>query len=118
MCVTFSVSVLTFCSNAVNNAILATRALTVCSTLVIPELTVPTASLKVLTWLSKSANPRASGGKKSRSSLNCASCEGVGGVQGALTLFCGGVARAFHDDRVVELKGQLVVEEVKDRKEK
>ena len=31
-------------------------------------------------------------------------CEGVGGVQGALTLFCGGVAKAFHDDRVVELK--------------
>ena len=39
-------------------------------------------------------------------------CEGVGGVQGALTLFCGGVAQAFHDDRVVELKEQLVVEEV------
>ena len=36
----------------------------------------------------------------------------VGGVQGALTLFCGGVAQAFHDDRVVELKEQLVVEEV------
>ena len=35
----------------------------------------------------------------------------VGGVQGALTLFCG-VAQAFHDDRVVELKEQLVVEEV------
>ena len=39
-------------------------------------------------------------------------CEGVGGVQGALTLFCGGVAQAFQDDRVVELKEQLVVEEV------
>ena len=39
-------------------------------------------------------------------------CEGVGGVQGAFTLFCGGVAQAFHDDRVVELKEQLVVEEV------
>ena len=39
-------------------------------------------------------------------------CEGVGGVQGALTLFCGGVTQAFHDDRVVELKEQLVVEEV------
>ena len=39
-------------------------------------------------------------------------CEGVGGVQGALTFFCGGVAQAFHDDRVVELKEQLVVEEV------
>ena len=36
----------------------------------------------------------------------------MGGVQGALTLFCGGVAQAFHDDRVVELKEQLVVEEV------
>ena len=33
------------------------------------------------------------------------------GVQGALTLFCGGVAQTCHDDRVVELKEQLVVEE-------
>ena len=41
-----------------------------------------------------------------------ANCEGVGGVQGALTLFFGGVAQAFHDDRVVELKEPLVVEEV------
>ena len=39
-------------------------------------------------------------------------CEGVRGVQGALTLFCGGVAQTCHDDRVVELKEQLVVEEV------
>ena len=36
----------------------------------------------------------------------------MGGVQGALTLICGGVAQTCHDDRVVELKGQLVVEEV------
>ena len=36
----------------------------------------------------------------------------MGGVQGALTLFCGGVAQTCHDDRVVELKEQLVVEEV------
>ena len=36
----------------------------------------------------------------------------MGGVQGALTLFFGGVAQACHNDRVVELKGQLVVEEV------
>ena len=36
-------------------------------------------------------------------------CEGVGGVQGALTVFCGEIAQAFHDDRVVELKEQLVV---------
>ena len=41
-----------------------------------------------------------------------AHCERVGGVQGALTLFCGGVAQTCHDDRVVELKEQLVVEEV------
>ena len=34
------------------------------------------------------------------------------GVQGVLTLLVGGVAQAFHDDRVVELKEQLVVEEV------
>ena len=39
-------------------------------------------------------------------------CEGVGGVQGALTLFCGEVGQTCHDDRVVELKEQLVVEEV------
>ena len=36
----------------------------------------------------------------------------MGGVQGALALFCGGAAQAFHDDRVVELKVQLGVEEV------
>ena len=34
------------------------------------------------------------------------------GVQGVLTLFCGVVAQTFHDDRVVELKEQLGVEEV------
>ena len=34
------------------------------------------------------------------------------GVQGVLTLNVGGVAQAFHDDRVVEFKEQLVVEEV------
>ena len=45
-------------------------------------------------------------------------CEGVGSVQGALTLFCGGVAQAFHDDRVVELKEQLVVEEVDGERQK
>ena len=36
----------------------------------------------------------------------------MGGVQGTLTLFCGGVAQTCHDDRVVELKEQLVVIEV------
>ena len=34
------------------------------------------------------------------------------GVQGVLTLFCGGVAQTCHDDQVVELNEQLVVEEV------
>ena len=34
------------------------------------------------------------------------------GVQGVLTLICSGVAQTCHDDRVVELKEQLVVEEV------
>ena len=36
----------------------------------------------------------------------------MGGVQGALTLFFGGVAQTCPDDQVVELKEQLVVEEV------
>ena len=34
------------------------------------------------------------------------------GVHGVLTLFCGGETQTCHDDRVVELKEQLVVEEV------
>ena len=34
------------------------------------------------------------------------------GVQGVLTLNVGGVAQTCHDDRVVELMEQLVVEEV------
>ena len=33
------------------------------------------------------------------------------GVQGVLTLFCSGVAQNCHDDRVVELKEQLGIEE-------
>ena len=33
------------------------------------------------------------------------------GVQGVLTLFCSGEAQVCHDDRVVELKEQLEVEE-------
>ena len=33
------------------------------------------------------------------------------GVQGVLTLFCGGVAQTCHDDRVVELKEQLGIGE-------
>ena len=41
----------------------------------------------------------------------------MGGVQGALTLFCGGVAQTCHNDRVVELKEQLGVEEVDGEKQ-
>ena len=33
------------------------------------------------------------------------------GVQGVLTLFCSGAVQVYHDDRVVELKEQLEVEE-------
>ena len=46
-------------------------------------------------------------------------CERSEGVVGVLTLLVGGVAQAFHDDRVVELRVQLGVEEVegKDREE-
>ena len=40
------------------------------------------------------------------------SCERSEGVAGVLTLNVGGVAQTCHDDRVVELKEQLVVEEV------
>ena len=41
----------------------------------------------------------------------------VGGVQGALTLFCGGVAQTCHDDQVVELRVQLAVQEVEGKEE-
>ena len=40
------------------------------------------------------------------------------GVQGVLTLICSGAAQVCHDDRVVELKEQLEVEEEdRDRQE-
>ena len=39
-------------------------------------------------------------------------CEGSGDVVGVLTLLVGGVAQAFHDDRVFVLRVQLGVEEV------
>ena len=39
-------------------------------------------------------------------------CVRVEDVHGVLTLFCSGAAQVFHDDRVVELKEQLVEEEV------
>ena len=53
------------------------------------------------------------------SSLGPKTCEGDGDVVGVLTLLVGGVAQAFHDDQVVELRVQLGVEEVqgKDREE-
>ena len=35
----------------------------------------------------------------------------VKGVQGVLTLFCSGAAQVCHDDRAVEHKEQLEVEE-------
>ena len=38
-------------------------------------------------------------------------------VQGVLTPFCSGAAQVCHDDRVVELKEQLKVEEDVDRQE-
>ena len=38
-------------------------------------------------------------------------CVRVEGVQYVLTPFCSGVAQTCHDDRVVELKEQLGVEE-------
>ena len=47
-------------------------------------------------------------------------CEGGGDVVGVLTLLVGGVAQAFHDDQVVELRVQLGVQEVvgkRDREE-
>ena len=51
--------------------------------------------------------------------LTSGQCEGGGDVVGVLTLLVGGVAQAFHNDRVVELRVQLGVEEVegKDREE-
>ena len=36
---------------------------------------------------------------------------------GVLTLLVGGVAQAFHDDRVVELKEQLGIEEVEGKRQ-
>ena len=44
-------------------------------------------------------------------------CEGSGDVVGVLALLVGGVAQAFHDDRVVELRVQLGVEEVEGKRQ-
>ena len=45
-------------------------------------------------------------------------CEGGGDVVGVLTLLVGGVAQAFHDDRVVELRVKLGVQEIKGKEAK
>ena len=47
----------------------------------------------------------------------CANCEGGGDVVGVLTLLVCGVAQAFHDDRVVELRVQLGVQEVEGKRQ-
>ena len=46
-------------------------------------------------------------------------CEGGGDVVGVVTPLVGGVAQAFHDDQVVELREKLGVQEAegKDREE-
>ena len=44
-------------------------------------------------------------------------CEGGGDVVGVLTPLVGGVAQAFDDDRVVELRVQLAVQEVEGKEE-
>ena len=47
----------------------------------------------------------------------CRNCEGGGDVVGVVTPLVGGEAQAFHDDRVVELRVQLGVEEVEGKEE-
>ena len=44
-------------------------------------------------------------------------CEGGGDVVGVVTPLVGGVAQAFHDDQVVELRVQLGVQEVEGKEE-
>ena len=44
-------------------------------------------------------------------------CEGGGDVVGVVTPLVGGVAQAFHDDQVVELRLQLAVQEVSGKEE-
>ena len=44
-------------------------------------------------------------------------CEGGGDVAGVVTHLVGGVAQAFHDDQVVELRVQLGVQEVEGKEE-
>ena len=44
-------------------------------------------------------------------------CEGGGDVVSVVTPLFGGVAQAFHDDQVVELRVQLEVQEVEGKEE-
>ena len=44
-------------------------------------------------------------------------CEGGGDVVGVVTPLVGGVAQAFHDYQVVELRVQLAVQEVEGKEE-
>ena len=48
----------------------------------------------------------------------CRPCEGGGDVVGVVTPLVGGVAQAFHDDQVVELKVQLGVQEVEGKEDR
>ena len=45
-------------------------------------------------------------------------CEGGGNVVGVVTPLVGGVAQAFHDDQVVELRVQLGVQEVEGKEDR
>ena len=45
-------------------------------------------------------------------------CEGCGDVVGVVTPLVGGEAQAFHDDRVVELRAQLGVQEVEGKEDR
>ena len=49
--------------------------------------------------------------------VRSALCEGGGHVVGVVTPLVGGVAQAFHDDQVVELRVQLGVQEVEGKEE-
>ena len=48
----------------------------------------------------------------------CLICEGGGDVVGVITPLVGGVAQAFHGDRVVELRVQLAVQEVEGKEDR
>ena len=45
-------------------------------------------------------------------------CHGGGDVVGVVTPLVGGVAQAFHDDQVVELRVQLGVQEVEGKEDR